>query len=250
MGSLFNITMNVAQQSSILKDVLIPLVGVFATLAAGFGGVYYAAKITDKRHANEEREKNIKKTIFLHFLTGEYFRKILDYKAGIIEKQKNALQNSELLCKDMYTRTPYIPHIFPVNVNEYLHINDENPMLLSALSILIHLSTSLDAALKEQDSVLNNMNLLLLDNNGQGIVNMELLRMRLKSLVNVVDKTCGDVLFFTNLLYKNLGILIDTRYKAKFKCIDLIQQRSLNEDAHNNEKLKGWIEGLNKSWNE
>ena len=243
MDSLFNITMNMAQQTSLLKDILIPLGGALATLAAGFGGVYYGAKITDKRHAKEEKERKIKQTLFLLFLIGDYFDKTLDYKTEIISKQKSAIENNEFLNDDIYYRIPYTPHAFPVDINEYLYINDENPVLLTALSSLIYLSKSLDSALKEQDSVLNNTNLLFRET-----VNEQLLKIRLKSLIDVIDKTCNHVLFFAHLLYKHLGMLLELRYKQAPEYLIKIQQRNLKEDAHGDKDLEDWIDGLNKSW--
>lgn len=237
--------MNMAQQTSLLKDILIPLGGALATLAAGFGGVFLGTKLTDKRRKDEERQNNINKSIYLYHFTEKYLINLLDYKNRYAAPRIAAIKNNDYAT--LYRRPPYASYNFSITIDDYSFIINENSSLLTVLYMLIHHSIALDSVIKEFIDILSDKTFL--QKFDSTTVDKKSFDTRINSLATAINDTCNDVIFFAHLLCIHLSILIMQRYKQDLTCADEIVNMKIEDSAkHNPNDLSSWITGLSNSW--
>ena len=68
------------------------------------------------------------------------------------------------------------------------------------------------------------------------------------SMIRSIDVTQKDIVFFLNLLYKNLVKLLTETYKQQISYNEDIFKRDLQKDMEHNTGFNTWIEYINNSW--
>lgn len=215
-------------------------IGAVATLVSGFGGVYLASILNEKRKEKEENRQNIEKVILLHSLVEEYLTRIIDYKKNCIEPKNKAFADNNLT--EATFKNPYTSYLFPLKITDFPFLLTINNSLWSVLNQALNYAESFDSIILEIDKFLSS------NSNYIQITNLDIFKKKYERMLYTLTITNDDAIFFFLLLYKNLNILIHNYYKRQHTVSDKLSKMSLEELAKDDKNKMGWIKGLENSW--
>lgn len=232
---VINISDTVINLGNTLKTI--DYSSLLGTLAAAFGGAYYGAKLTDDRKKAEQKQNNIDKTLFIQSFIEKYVIQLIDYKTNIIKPKIADLSASNLV--KVYKRYPYTSYKINLKMEDYNFFLKENKDLWNVLYQVLHFSESFDSSVKLHDSLAHEF---------KPPVDTVFIN-RLRDTIETLAVTCDNLIFFSILLYSNINILLNERYKQKITCADnLISLCNFDKSKLDNTE-KSWVDGLEKSWN-
>jgi len=250
---LFNIAINLGQQSSTIKDIVLPILTVvitaLATLLAGFGGVRYGAKITKEQKYEESFKIELNKLSFIHIYLEEYISNLNQFIQEFIKTKQVVCEKKDIKNELLAATSGYFSQDFNIQAKEYSFIVEKNPTLLTTLHMLIKWSNALQGIIQEHDSFIKNK-----ADFGEMTVekyeeSMNTYLARVSDLVNSMYIDATNTLFLACLLYKHIYILLTQKYNFKIKNYKEGNINTIIENYKNNSEIYSeWIKGLDESW--
>ena len=248
-GSLFDIAINFVQQGSIIKDILIPIGGAFATLLAGFGGVLLGAKITKDQRREEIFNIELNKLNFIYIFLEEYISNLNQFIQEFIKTKKYVCEKKDVQNELLAATSGYFSQDIDIQTKDYSFIAEKNPALLTTLHMLIKWSNALQGIIQEHDSFIKNKadSEVIPKEKYEEYMNIYLAR--ISDLVTSMYTDATNTLFLACLLYKHIYILLTQKYKYEIKNYKEDRINNIIENYKNNSKIYSeWTKGLDESW--